>query len=49
LKGYVVRTTSATEFAKGPCKDLRDGKEVAVKGVLADSKTVNASRVEVKK
>ena len=49
LKGYVVQTSSATEFAKGPCKDLRDGKNVAVTGVLVDSQTVNASRVEMKK
>ncbi len=49
LQGYVVQTTSATEFAKGPCKDLRDGKTVAVTGVLLDSKTVNATRVELKK
>ena len=49
LKGYVVQTTSATEFAKGPCKDIREGKNVAVTGVLIDSQTVNASRVELKR
>ena len=49
LKGYLVRTTSATVFAKGPCKDLKDGKNVDVSGVLLDSKTVNATRVELNK
>jgi hypothetical protein len=49
LKGYVVQTTSLTTFAKGPCKDVKDGKNVDVTGVLLDSRTVNASRVELNK
>jgi hypothetical protein len=49
LKGYVVQTTSLTAFAKGPCKDVKDGKNVDVTGVLLDSRTVNASRVELNK
>lgn len=49
LKGYTVQTSSATVFSKGPCKDLRDGKDVAVTGVLVDSTTVNALSVELKK
>jgi hypothetical protein len=48
LKGFVVRTTSTTAFERGPCRDLRDDKEVTVFGEVKD-KTVNALRIEFRK
>ena len=49
LKGFVVRSTSATEFQRGPCKDLRDGREVTVFGEKKEQNTVNALKIEIKK
>src|SRR4051812_47226095 len=49
LRGFVVRTSSATAFQKGPCKDLKDGKDVTVHGELKDKTTVQAISVELKK
>ena len=51
LKGYQVRTSAATEFRRGPCKDVNEKKEITVTGVLQDPtrKVVDASVVEVKK
>ena len=48
LKGFVVRTTSATEFQRGPCRDLKNDKELTVFGEVKD-KTVTALRIEFKK
>ena len=48
LKGFAVRTTSATAFERGPCKDLRDGKDVTVFGEVKE-KSVTALRLEFKK
>jgi hypothetical protein len=45
----VVRTSSATAFQKGPCKDVKDGKDVTVHGELKDKTTVQAISVELKK
>jgi len=49
LKGYLVVTSAATDFTKGNCKDLKDDRGVKVHGELIDSKTVTASKVEIRK
>ena len=51
LKGYNVRTTSATEFAKGPCRDVFDDDDVDVKlwGEIQSDGWVRATRIEFKK
>ena len=46
LNGYTVTTTSATEFSKGPCKDLKDGKGLWLRGELTSPSTVTALRIE---
>ena len=48
LKGFDVRTTSATTFERGPCRDLKDGKDLTVFGEVKD-KNVTALRIEFKK
>ena len=48
LKDFAVRTTSATAFERGPCKDLKDDKDVTVFGEVKD-RTVTALRLEFKK
>jgi len=47
LNGYLVKTSAATVFDKGPCRDVKNGREIRVVGVLADPKTVTANRVEL--
>jgi hypothetical protein len=49
LKGYLVITSAATDFTKGSCKDVRDDRSVKVQGVLIDSRTITAAKVEIKK
>jgi hypothetical protein len=49
LKNTLVRTTAATNFSKGPCKDVRNGKEVELKGDVQPDGSVTATSVEVKK
>ncbi len=49
LKGYDVITTSATTFEKGPCKDLRNGKEITMSGEIQTNGSVRATRIEFKK
>jgi hypothetical protein len=46
LNGYLVKTTSNTTFSRGPCKDLKDGKDVAVHGELQDATTILALTIE---
>jgi Domain of unknown function (DUF5666) len=48
LKGFIVRTNSATEFTRSACRDLRDGKNVTVEG-QQDDRTVLATKIEVKR
>jgi hypothetical protein len=48
LAGRHVRSTSTTEFAKGPCKDLKNGKEVKVTGAPQPDGSVVATRIELK-
>jgi len=49
LRGYDVTTTSATEFSRGPCKDLKDGKDVNLWGEIQADGSVRATRIEFKK
>ena len=49
LQGYSVRTSSTTEFAKGPCKDLKNGKAITLRGELVQPGVVNAIRIEFNK
>ena len=49
LKDYDVRATSATVFAKGNCRDLRDDREIVLTGVLEGTKSILATRIEIKK
>ena len=49
LKGYDVRTTSSTQYMRGNCKDLRDGKDVRLTGVVESPGKVLATRIEIRK
>jgi len=40
-----VYTTTDTEFAKGPCRDLKDDKKVRVDGWLMSDLRVRADKV----
>jgi len=42
LEGKVVYTTAATEFKSGPCKNLKNGEEVEVRGFLMSDGRVRA-------
>jgi hypothetical protein len=46
LEGRTVRTGSATEFRKLECADLRDGRDVDVKGTVQSDGSVFATRIE---
>lgn len=46
VDGRQVYTTGDTGFKKGNCRDLRNGMEVEVKGMLMSDGTVRAQRVE---
>lgn len=45
LDGRVVYTTSSTEFQRGPCKNLKNGSEVEVRGTLMSDGRVRADRI----
>lgn len=47
VKGRTVYTTSATEFRKGPCKDIRSGTRVKVEGHIMSNGPVRADRVTI--
>jgi hypothetical protein len=49
LKGYLVKTTAVTTYTKGACRDLKDDKEVDLRGEVSGIKTVTATSMEVKK
>ena len=49
LKGYSVTTTSATTFERGPCKDMKDGKEIMMTGEIQPGGSLRATRIEFKK
>ena len=42
LDGYVVYTTPTTEFQRGPCKNVRNGAEIEVRGFLMSDGRVRA-------
>jgi hypothetical protein len=45
LSNHVVRTSASTAFAAGPCKDVKNGTQIAVHGVVQADGSVNASNV----
>lgn len=49
LKGYLVQTTGDTAYVKSTCRDLKDGKDVSLTGILVDIQTLTATQVQVKK
>jgi hypothetical protein len=49
LEGQVVYTTSATEFSKGPCRDLKSDKKVSVTGWLMSDLRVRADAIRFDK
>lgn len=46
---YLVRTSNATTFTKGSCKDMEDDQTVKVHGELLDAKTIRALTIEFSK
>ena len=46
---YVVTTNIGTDFVKGKCTDVRNGREVDVRGYKQPGGTLAAARVEVRK
>jgi hypothetical protein len=46
LKNYVVRTNNATTFSRGPCRDLRDGKDITMRGTRQSDGSLVATRIE---
>jgi hypothetical protein len=49
LKGYSVSTTASTAYTRGTCKDLKNDKDVSLRGTLTGASTVTANSIEVKK
>ena len=49
LKGYSVRTSSATQYARGNCKDLRDGRDIVLTAQVESGARVLATKIEIKK
>jgi hypothetical protein len=47
LAGYVVYTTAATTYDDGACKDMKNKKEVDVRGVLMSDGQVRADRIQL--
>jgi hypothetical protein len=45
LANHTVRTSSATEFTGGPCKDLKNDTRLSLRGTLQSDGSVTASRV----
>jgi hypothetical protein len=46
LKGQAVRTTSATDYERGDCGDLKDGVSVRIKGIAGLDGVVTAIEVD---
>jgi hypothetical protein len=44
-----VVADSATDYRKGDCGDLRNGRDVAVTGTVLADRTMKATRIEIKK
>ena len=49
LSGRRVWTTNETDFSHGPCKDLKRGKEIDMRGEVQADGSVLATRIEFKK
>jgi hypothetical protein len=49
VEGRDVFTLPGTDFSKGDCGDVRNGREVEVKGVLMSDGRVRAEKVTLKK
>lgn len=49
LKDYKVRTTSSTVYVNGSCKDLKEDKQITVRGVQESNRSIVATRIEFKK
>ena len=48
VKQYTVRASPATTYPKRPCKDMRDGRDVKVRGTLSSPAAIDATSIEVK-
>ena len=49
LNGYLVKTSAATVYTKGTCMDVKNDRDITVRGDVVAIKTVSATAVEVKK
>ena len=49
ITGQPVWTTNATEFKKGPCKDISNGSEVKLEGRRMSDGTIRADEIELKR
>ncbi|CAN5632498.1 hypothetical protein BH23ACI1_BH23ACI1_05500 [soil metagenome] len=47
LRGLAVYTTSATRYDDKRCEDIRNGREVEIRGTLMSDGRVRADRVEI--
>lgn len=48
LKDYKVRTTSATVYVGGACRDLKEDKQIVVRGEQEGNRSIVATRIEFK-
>jgi hypothetical protein len=46
VRGEQIRATSATDFRRMDCGDLRNGWDVDVRGVVENDGTILATRIE---
>lgn len=49
LKDYRVRTTSSTVYVSGSCKDLKEDKQITVRGEQESNRSIVATSIEFKK
>ena len=54
MVGFAVQSTAVladrdTEYKKGDCSDLRNGRDVTVTGTVLSTGAVHATRIEIKK
>ena len=49
LKDYKVRTTSSTVYVGGSCKDLKEDRQITVRGEQESNRSIVAARIEFKK
>jgi hypothetical protein len=49
VKDYKVRTTSSTVYVSGSCRDLKEDKQVTVRGTQESNRSIVATRIEFKK